>query len=177
MFKGFNMANENKKFVEDIAKFKIKTERSIDDARKFLCYEMFSRVIDRTSVGFTFEPHSGTAKFNWTCTINTLSTSVLKGTDKKGDVTKGRMQKVLDRVKSDDTIYFANSVPYIMTLESGLYPVPVTQGSWNKKKKKWEIRSSGGYSKQSPAGMVKVTIAAFSQISQAAIKKAQSINK
>ena len=171
------MPKDNKGFLVDIAKFKIKSENTIDDTRKFLAYEMFSRIVDRTSVGFTFEKHSGTAKYNWKCTINTLSTRILKGTDKKGNVTKARMKKVLDRVESDDTIYFANSVPYILMLEEGLYVKSPTVGSWNKKTKKYEIRSSGGFSKLSPMGMIKVTVLSFADISKKAIKKAQAQNK
>jgi len=171
------MPNDNKQFVVDIAKFQIKSENTIDDTRKFLCYEMFSRVVDRTGIGMSYEQHSGTAKYNWQCTINTMSSRILKGTDKKGNVTKTRMAKVLDRVSADDTIFFANSVPYILVLEEGLYPSPVSRGSWNKQTKKYEIRSRSGFSTQSPSGMVKVTVLSFGSISKNAIKKAQTKNK
>jgi hypothetical protein len=169
--------SNNKDFITDIAKFKIKSENTIDDTRKFLAFELFSRVVDRTPVGFLYEPTSGNTKFNWTCTINTLPTSILKGVDKKGNVTKARMEKVLDRVKSDDIIFFSNSVSHIFQIEDGLYPKSPSVGSWNKQTKSYEIRSSGGFSKQAPAGMVKLTLLAFSSVSKNAIRKAQRQNR
>jgi len=162
----------NDKFVADLEKFRIKSENSINDARKMMAYELFSRVIDRTPVYFSHEPNAGNTKFNWKCTINNLPGSVLKGTDKKGNATKNRMLAALSRVQGDDTIYFSNSVPWIFMLEDGLYPKQVKYGSWNKKTGKYEVRSSGGYSKQAPKGMVKVTLAEYPYIAKQAIQRA-----
>jgi hypothetical protein len=171
MAKGYN-----KEFVADIEKFRLKSESTINDARKLLAYDLFSRVIDRTPIWFEFEKHSGNTKYNWQCTINAPSTKVLKGTDQKGDTTKQRMLKVLARVQGDDDIYFSNSVPWIFHLEDGLYPRNPSVGSWNKQKKEYEIRSSGGFSNQAPKGMVKVTLAEYPDIYRRAVRKAQGLN-
>jgi len=168
------MENRNIRFVEDLEAFETKAIDRVNEVRKLLAYDVFSRVIDRTPVYFAYEPTSGNTKYNWTCTINKLSRKVLKGTDKNGARTKARMWKVLARAKGDDTIFFANSVPHINVLEDGGYPSMVKRGSYNKKTHKWEIRSAGGYSKQSPKGMVKVTIAEFPYLQNKAVQEAKS---
>lgn len=172
----------NQQFIIDVDKFRIKTEKTINDTRRLIAFDLFSNVIDRTPIYFSFEKHSGTTKFNWKCSINTLSAKVLKGKDKKGTTTKARMLAVLERVKDDDTIYFANSMPGIFHLEDGLYPKSVSKGSWNKQTKSYEIRSVGGFSKggdlnaDSSHGMVKLTLAEYPDIYRRALRKAQAQN-
>jgi len=170
------MAQDNKQFIVDINKFVSKSNVSVNTVRAFMAYELFSRVIDRTPVGFSFEKHSGTAKFNWKCTIGAMSSSILKGTDKNGAKTKARMLAVLERVTGDQSIFFANSLPYIWSLEEGLYPSPVSKGSWNKQTKDWEIRSAGGFSKRAPSGMVKLTLTEVPTIRAQALRKAKALN-
>jgi hypothetical protein len=56
-----------------------------------------------------------------------------------------------------DVVWIASGLPYIKTLEYGLYPSPPRVGTWVKGRG-FEIRSAGGYSKQAPQGMVRVTV-------------------
>lgn len=170
------MAKDNKQFILDIEKFVSKSNVSVNTFRAFFAYDVFERVINRTPIGFTFEPHSGTAKGNWTCGINTIPTSVLKLTDQTGESTKARMLKVLERVQGDDVIYLANSVPYIWNLEDGLYTKNPILGSWNRQTHSYEIRSAGGFSRQAPAGMVKLTLSEAPQLRKQALKKAQVLD-
>ena len=167
----------NKEFVSDIEKFKKKSEDTVNDARRFMAYSLFKKIIDRTPVYFEWTQNAGNAKNNWTCSINTLVTTVNSGTDKKGSVTKARVAKVLKQVQGDDDIYFSNSVSQIFMLEDGLYPKNVSKGSWNSQTKKFEIRSIGGFSKQAPKGMVKLSLVEFPNIYKRSIKKAQAQNK
>lgn len=167
----------NDQFVIDIQKFATKSINSTNDTRKFIAAEIFEKVIDRTPIHFETLPTSGNTKFNWTCTINTISTRVLKGVDQTGDATKARMMKVLERATGDDTIYFSNSVSWIFQIEDGLYPKNPVLGSWNPQTNKYEIRSSGGFSKLAPQGMVKVTLAEYPDIYRRAIRKAQRNNR
>lgn len=171
------MAGDNAKFLVDMEKFVSKSNVAINTVRAFMAYELFSRVVDRTPVYFKWEKTSGTTKYNWQCTLNTPSTKVLKGTDKKGTRTKQRILKVLERVTADEDIYFANSVPWVWNLESGLYPKSPVRGSYNKKTKKYEIRSTGGYSKQQPSvGMVKLSLTEVPQIRAQALRKAKALD-
>ena len=62
-------------------------------------------------------------------------------------------QKVLN-----NKMFFTNNLPYIETLEYGGYPSPVKKGTWNKKKKAYEIRSSGTFSDQAVGGWVRKTL-------------------
>ena len=172
MAKGYN-----KEFIIDIQRFTLKSEKTVNDVRKLMAYDLFSNVIDRTPIGFSYEKSSGNTKHNWTCTIGTLSTSVLKGTDKKGTTTKARMLSVLQRLKGDESVFFANSVSWIFFLEGGLYPQSPAFGSYNRQTKEYEIRSIGGFSTQAPQGMVKMTLADCPHIYQKALRKAKAINK
>ena len=73
------------------------------------------------------------------------------------------LSSVLDRVsKVDfgglDVYWIFNNLPYVHVLEYGLYPNPPKKGSYVKGAG-YVIKSEGGYSKQAPAGMVRITIA------------------
>lgn len=56
------------------------------------------------------------------------------------------------------TVWITSSLPYITVLEYGGYPDPVALGTWDRKLRRYVIRSSGGYSKQAPRGMVRLTV-------------------
>lgn len=170
------MPKNNTQFVVDIDRFVSKSELTVNQVRANMAYELFSRVIDRTPVYFSFEPESGNTKYNWTCTINAPATNILKGTDKSGTKTKDRMLKVIERVQGDETIFLANSTPQIWSLEYGLYPKSPKRGSYNRQTGKYEIRSQGGFSKQAPSGMVRLTLTEVPQIRAQAIRKAKALS-
>lgn len=57
-----------------------------------------------------------------------------------------------------DIFWLYNNLPYVNVLEYGLYPNPPKKGSYVKGQG-YVIKSEGGYSKQAPAGMVRISIA------------------
>lgn len=57
-----------------------------------------------------------------------------------------------------ETVWIASGLPYIKVLEYGGYPNPVLLGSWDKRTRTWIVKSEGGYSKQAPRGMVRITV-------------------
>jgi hypothetical protein len=59
------------------------------------------------------------------------------------------------------TVWIASGLPYIKVLEYGGYPQNPVQGSWDRKARTWVIKSEGGYSRQAPRGMVRVTVQAI----------------
>lgn len=67
-----------------------------------------------------------------------------------------------------------NGAPYAVTVERGGYPNPPLRGSYNYATGKFEIRSAGGFSKQAPAGMVRVTIGEFQTLVQKAAAQQRS---
>lgn len=59
------------------------------------------------------------------------------------------------------TLYFFNNQPYAKTVEFGGYPNPVKKGTYNRRTKKYEKRSSKGFSKLAPQGMVRLNTMTF----------------
>jgi hypothetical protein len=53
-------------------------------------------------------------------------------------------------------IWITSNLPYIEVLEYGGYPDPVARGSFVNGK--WVIKSVGGFSRQAPQGMVRITV-------------------
>lgn len=66
------------------------------------------------------------------------------------------------------TVWITSSLEYVPVLEFGGYPNPVERGSWDKQRRRYVVRSQGGYSRQAPRGMVGVTWAAMRQALTAA---------
>lgn len=58
------------------------------------------------------------------------------------------------------TVWIASGLPYIKVLEYGGYPDPPQRGSYDRAARQWVIKSVGGYSRQAPRGMVRVTVEA-----------------
>ena len=82
---------------------------------------------------------TGRAKANWQVTVNEVPTSSLVETDKDGSATMAKAAAILGKAQYIQTVYVANNVNYIVGLEYGK-------------------------SQKSPAGMVRVTVAEWSEI-------------
>ena len=85
---------------------------------------------------------SGRFKSNWTCGVGAVNTdtSAAPGTD-----AEGRTRTVLEGWKPGQTIFLTNSLPYARRLENG-------------------------WSKQSPNGMVRLTVQAYAQALKTAVE-------
>lgn len=66
--------------------------------------------------------------------------------------------------------FLTNNLPYINILEFGGYPQPVENGTWNKRKQVFEIRSNNGFSRQEPQGMVRINMVKFPRMLRRAFK-------
>ena len=98
--------------------------------------EMFSRIIKRTPVD------TGGTRGNWQFASGRKPKGVV---NKSGQEAMSEMvQGVQEWMPDKHTAYFANNVPWILKLENGGY------GKGPK--------TTGGYSKQAPNGMVKVSV-------------------
>ena len=73
----------------------------------------------------------------------------------------------------DQVYWIYNNLPYIEALEYGLYPDPPKKGSYVKGQG-WIIKTVGGYSKQAPAGMVRISIAGLEAQIDFIIRKAEA---
>ena len=98
---------------------------------------------------------TGRARSSWHISIG--NSPKPKNTRHRGQITASAASK-MKSLGAYQTVWIASSLPYIHLLEYGGYPDPVARGTWDRKMKKWVIRSSGGYSKQAPNGMVRVTV-------------------
>lgn len=146
--------------MEQIQFFISETNNRFWEVRELAVYNLFCDIVDRTPIWYTGTEITGNAKYNWTVSIGTMNPQVLSGTDStKGTKTKNRAWAQLKKVSGgDDDIYIHNSAPQIMLLENGGYTQSPQKGSRNPKTGKYEIRSSGGYSKQAPGGVMKIQV-------------------
>jgi hypothetical protein len=92
---------------------------------------------------------TGRARANWQASINTPASTASASTDPSGasTVAAGQMAATM---AYGNVFWIVNNLPYIASLEFGLYGKP--PGSANGPK------TVGGYSKQSPRGMVRIAI-------------------
>jgi hypothetical protein len=129
-----------------------KANKSVDKATRAITFEIFGRVIRRTPVD------TGAARTNWQVGINQMPAGIVTGS---GDAV-GIMKSALGEGLAGKVIYLVNNLPYIGVLEYGGYPNPPKGG---------EGKTVGGFSKQAPAGMVRVTVQEVSDAVNKAISE------
>jgi len=153
-------------FSLDLAKFAEKTKRTTTQAYGQICLELATRMTMRSPVD------TGMFRGNWQMGDGGIDSRKDSPVDKQplgaapsaGSFT--RWQDQLEGIRAGYSIvYITNSLPYARHLEYGLYGNP--QGSANGSK------TTGGFSKQAPAGIVRVTLVEYQQIVKAAIEKAK----
>lgn len=115
---------------------------------------------------------TGRARASWNVAIGQPDTSVPpegKATSRATGVTKAR--GTLASLGVYQTVWITSSLVYMPVLEYGGYPNPPKLGTWDPRRKRYVIRSSGGFSKQAPNGMVRVTLAGIRQALEAGVLK------
>lgn len=138
-------------FQSDIDKWAAKTRGGIKTVVKSVRFEVIKGVIMNTPVD------TGRARGNWQASIGSPIAGYTASEDKAGQTTINKGIAVAsDNI--GESFYIVNNLPYIRTLEYGGYPDPVKRGTYNKQTGTYEIRSAGGFSKQAPQGMVRVTV-------------------
>lgn len=108
-----------------------------------ICTEITSGIVLKTPVD------TGRARANWFPSLDAPSGNVTTKTDLSGSGAIASARPLAEQA-SGRVFYLTNNLPYIRHLEYGLYGAP--PGSANGPK------TIGGFSKQAPAGMVRVTI-------------------
>lgn len=126
---------------KDLDDFAKNTMKKIDTAIRLGAINLFSQVIKKTPVD------TGTAKGNW-------QTEIGKFVDTKIDIRseEDTIKEVIDKVNKGDIkkgFYLSNNLPYIQKLEYGGYPTDP---------KKSTGKTIGGFSKQAPQGMVRISM-------------------
>lgn len=151
------------KWSLDLTKYANGAKAKIKKVRVNYAFALYSAIVKKTPVD------TGRARANWNISVGSVDDSTTEETKKTG--LKHEISEI--NPSGDESIFISNNLPYITTLEYGGYPSPVKKGTYDKKTKTWEIRSSGGFSKQAPNGMVGVTLANNENIFNAAVKRAE----
>jgi hypothetical protein len=157
----------NNSFSLQVAKWAEKTKGDIDQNCRRITLKLFTQIITDTPVD------TGRARGNWMTTVEAPAKGVVDRLDPDGTAAIAEVSANMGG--AGKITYLTNNLPYIAKLEFGGYPDPVKRGSWIKRSRHsgeghYEILSIGGYSKQSPAGMVRINLARFQEIVQAALK-------
>lgn len=133
-------------FAKEISTFGVKTKEQMDFFVFTICTEIGSGIVLKTPVA---EENGGRARGNWLPSLDVPENGVTTRIDPTGASVLSEIQ-ALAKQASGRIFYLSNNLPYIRHLEYGLYGQP--PGSANGPK------TIGGYSKQAPAGMVRLTI-------------------
>jgi hypothetical protein len=125
-------------FTLDVQRFVTKAKGNVDLVVRRVALDMFRRVIMKSPVG------SGRFKGNWQVSIGSIPAGTVALVDKsgKGQVGSATMAKATAEtlnLRAGQIIYLVNNLPYSRRLEYG-------------------------YSKQAPAGMVRLSVAEYSAV-------------
>ena len=151
------------KWSLDLQKYAEARKEQIDIIRKKYAFKLYSQIVQRTPVD------TGRARGNWNISIGADDTS----TNDKNIKPKYTNENDMPKPDGDEAIFISNHLPYIGVLEYGKYPDPPKKGSYDKKHKRWVIKSSGGFSKMAPRGMVGVTLAKTKDILAQAVSESK----
>tara|TARA_R110000822_G_scaffold266067_1_gene389923 strand:- start:277 stop:795 length:519 start_codon:yes stop_codon:yes gene_type:complete len=145
------------KALNDILeRFDKSTIKDADAVVREYAKNMFGTIIEKTPVGDFDGEHEGTLKGGWLVTAGAPGEGF--GTR---DATRTRESLSIPKLISKTgtrSLYLTNNLPYVNVVEYGGYPQTVKRGTFNKKTGKYQVRSSGGFSKQAPKGMVRITM-------------------
>lgn len=143
-------------FSKDLESFAKKTGNRLDETAVATIFKLNELVVTRTPV------RNGRARGGWIPSIGSVNITAKGGIDKDGATTISRANSLA--AKALGNVYvLANNLDYIGVLEYGGYPDPPKKGSWDKKSGKWVRLSEGGYSRQAPHGMVRISVQELKQ--------------
>lgn len=143
-------------FAKDLKAFAKKTGNRLDETAVATIFRLNELVVTRTPV------RTGRARGSWIPSIGSVDVTAKGGTDKGGSATISRANSVATKALGNVYV-LANNLDYIGVLEYGGYPDPPENGSWDKKSGKWVMLSEGGYSRQAPHGMLRISVQELKQ--------------
>ena len=132
-------------FEDQMRAFARRANMSVEKTIKGTSIKLFSAVIKSSPVD------SGRFRANWLCAGVTPVPSVVDMTDKTGASATSEMVGYINSANGQTVFTLANNLPYAYKLEYGGYPGDGPN-------------TVGGFSKQAPAGMVRVNVARFQAI-------------
>ena len=132
-------------FDDQMRAFARRANMSVEKTVKGTAIKLFSAVIKSSPV------YSGRFRANWTAAGVQPSTVTTDMTDKSGSAATGAMVNYINSAKGQTVFTLANNLPYAHVIEYGGYPGDGPN-------------TVGGFSKQAPAGVVRVNVARFEAI-------------
>lgn len=102
---------------------------------------------------------TGRARSSWNVATGQPDTSypAAGAASRRGDPAS-HASGAMRRLGVYETVWITSSLPYIKVLEYGGYPMNPVRGSWDRALREWRVKSVGGYSRQAPRGMVRLTV-------------------
>jgi hypothetical protein len=140
-------------FSIPLAQLAERMKLDLDTVARNATLEVFKGVVLKTPVD------TERARGNWNVSTGAPDTSTTPTADQARGLTE--VAKAAS-IASGGIVYLANSLPYARVLEYGEYPNPPKKGKG---------KTAGGFSRQAPQGMVRITAMEFSDHVQKAISE------
>jgi hypothetical protein len=148
------------RFGADVAKWVGRAKGAIDADVRAIEIALFSAIIKATPVD------TGRARGNWQASIDRPEYSAIEREDPQGTAAIADM---IGKIGGAGVVtWLSNNLPYIEVLEYGQYPNPPKRGT-RVKGGGYEVRTVGGFSRQAPAGMVRINMARIDQLVREAL--------
>lgn len=132
-------------FALDVSKFVEKTKKNPEIVMRQVSMKLFSAIILASPVD------TGRFRMNWQAAGATPRSGLVAGEDKTGAAAIASAETFITNTQAWEEFTLTNNLPYANVIEYGGYP-----GSGP--------NTVGGYSKQAPKGIVRVTIDRFQQL-------------
>lgn len=141
--------------IRDLERWAEVTGQELGQAVGSAALKVIDLTITRTPVD------EGRLRGNWQTTTGSPATGVINRIDKDGRLALAEATQVVSSFVEGE-IWFANNLPYAKVVEFGLYPGGSTE------------KTSNGFSRLAPAGMLRVSVGEFNSALRAAIRRANN---
>ena len=138
------------KFELDMDAMIKRTCLKADTIMRKIALDLFLAVIMKTPVAVD---NGGMARGNWQFSTDAPATAPVTRVDPAGTTVVADVTNKIPGWDTKKSIFLSNSLPYIRTLEYGFFPTSPRKG---------EGKTIGGFSRQAPAGMVRISVAEIS---------------
>lgn len=149
-------------FSLDVKEFAEEVALGVDEVRKSVALDLFSRIVLSTPVD------TGRLRNNWVPSVGKPLKQTRAGLDKSGATKIQEMRVKVGAAKPEDSIYLSNDLDYAPVVEFGLYPNPPQTPELRKTP---PGKTKNGFSTQAPEGMVRINVAKFQAALDEAVAK------
>jgi hypothetical protein len=132
-------------FSLDVSAFCEKAKKNPETVMRAVSIKLFSAIIKGSPVD------TGRFRMNWQASGSSPASGTIPGTDVSGDKASSDAANFVTATSDWQELTLTNNLPYAEVLEFGGYPGDGPN-------------TIGGYSKQAPAGMVRVNITRFNTL-------------